>query len=58
MVFKWSKQQHRDAATGLRAKADQYKAAGNKKAVKALMTQVEGHERLADLTVDESDLGE
>lgn len=58
MVFKMSKKQHQDEATRLRAKADQYGKAGNRKAVKALMTQVDGHERLADLTVDESDLGE
>lgn len=53
MVFKMSKKQHQAEATRLRAQADQYKAAGDTKAHKTLMTQVEGHERLADLTVDE-----
>lgn len=57
MVFKMSKREHQDEATRLRAQADQYGQAGNRKAVEALMTQVDGHERLADLTVDESDLG-
>ncbi|QXJ22523.1 hypothetical protein AGRA3207_003539 [Actinomadura graeca] len=43
----WSKKDHENEATRLLAKADQYKAAGDKGAHDTLMIQVEGHKRLA-----------
>ncbi|WP_019630208.1 hypothetical protein [Actinomadura atramentaria] len=43
----WTKKDHENEATRLLAKADQYEAAGDKKAHETLVGQVEGHRKLS-----------